>query len=215
MKKLFSIAVLFTILSSLFTSEAQAQGLSFGLKGGYNITKMDLDKVSGWSSAYDMGKSNKNGWYIGPTLKVSLPGGLGFDGSVFYDQRKTEVESETVTMKYVYVPINVRYNIGLGSIAGIYVAAGPQIGFNVGDTDIDLNYLDETKATVNDTFQLKKSTFGFNLGAGIHVSHLEVGVVYCIPLGNTADIKGNIAGDIKDKYDVKSNTLQVSAAYYF
>lgn len=214
MKKL--IGLLFAAVALLTSAPFQAQGLKFGLKAGYNITNMDLDKVSGWSSAYEMGKSNKNGWYVGPTLKLSLPGGLGFDGSVFYDQRKSEINGESIKMKSVYVPINVRYNIGLGGVAGIYFAAGPQIGFNVGDTDIDLNYLDETKTAVKDKFQLKKSTFGINLGAGVNVlSHLEVGVVYCIPLGNTADIKGDVAGNIKDKYDVKSNTLQVSAAYFF
>ena len=44
---------------------------------------------------------------------------------------------------------------------------------------------------------------------------LEVGAVYSIPLGNTADLDiGNLQSTF-DQYSVKSNTFQVSAAIYF
>lgn len=217
MKKFFTAFVV--AMAMVVVTPAQAQGVKFGIKGGYNITSMDFKNVSGLQSVYDMGKENKNGWYIGPSVKVSLAAGLGADIAALFDQRKTEVEGEDVTMKYIYVPVNLRYNIGLGGAAGIYLAAGPQVGFNVGDTDIDLKYFDDTKQQINDKFQLKKATFGINLGAGVYLSkHLEVGAVYNIPLGNTADIEGTVADvakTIQDKYDVKSNTFQVSAAFYF
>ena len=213
MKKLISTLVV--AVAMMVATPAQAQGVQFGVKGGYNITSMDFDEVSGWQSAYDMGKDNKNGWYIGPTVKISIAAGLGADGAIFYDQRKTEIEGESVTMKSVYVPINLRYNIGLGSLGGIYLAAGPQFGFGVGDTEFDF----KDKSSYQNTFQMKKATFGVNLGAGVYLfKHLEVGAVYNIPLGKTADIKGSvtsIADNMQDKYDVKSNTFQVSAAIYF
>ena len=195
---------------------ASAQSVKFGVKGGYNITSMDIDKNSTFSSLKDMAKENKNGWYIGPTLKASLVAGLGVDIAAFYDQRKSEVEGEKVKQQYVYVPLNLRYNIGLGGLGGIYIAAGPQVGFNIGDTEFDLG---DTQQQVKDKFQLKKSTFGINVGAGVYLfKHLEVGAVYNIPLGNTADIEGSVvtaAQDLQKKYDVKSNTFQISAAIYF
>ena len=219
MKKLLSM--LFVAVALTVSAPAQAQGLKFGVKGGFNITSMDIDKSSTANSVYQMGKDNKNGWYIGPTVKLSLIGGLGLDAAAFYDQRKTEVgaDADEVKQQFVYVPVNLRYNFGLGGIGGIYLAAGPQFGFNVGDSDFNVTDLSDTQEKINSKFQLKKATFGINLGLGVYLfKHLEVGAVYNIPLGNTADIKGNavnVADNMQKNYDVKSNTFQVSAAIYF
>lgn len=219
MRKSFSM--LLVAVALMVSAPVQAQGVSFGVKGGFNITSMDIDKSSTATSVYQMGKENKNGWYIGPSVKLSLAGGLGFDGAIFYDQRLTEVgvDADEVKQQFIYVPINLRYNLGLGSLGGIYIAAGPQFGFNVGDTDFDVKDFSDTQQKINSKFQLKKATFGVNLGAGVYLfKHFEVGAVYNIPLGNTADIKGDaigIAENLQKNYDVKSNTFQVSAAIYF
>ena len=51
------------------TWSVQAQGLKFGVKGGLNISKMSFSK-----DVFD--SDNKTGFYVGPTIKLSLP--LGF-----------------------------------------------------------------------------------------------------------------------------------------
>ncbi len=208
MKKGFSVFLFVAAL--LMASPAQAQGVKFGIKGGFNITDMKFDKSSTASSTYQMGKENKNGWYAGLTAKGTLIGGLGFDIAALYDQRETEVIGETIKQQYIYVPLNLRFNIGLGSMASVYLAAGPQFGFNIGDSKIEWqNPVDYAQ----NKFQLKKSTIGVNVGAGITLlKFLELGAVYNIPLGNTADF--DIQNAIEE-YDVKSNTFQVSAAIYF
>ena len=210
MKKGFSVFLFVAAL--LMASPAQAQGVKFGIKGGFNITDMKFDKSSTASSNYQMGKENKNGWYVGLTAKGTLIGGLGFDIAAFYDQRETEVNGETVKQKFIYVPLNLRFNIGLGSLASVYLAAGPQIGFNIGDSEIEWKTATDY---AQNKFQLKKSTFGVNIGAGVTVlKFLEVGAVYSIPLGNTADLDiGNLQSTF-DQYSVKSNSFQVSAAIY-
>lgn len=211
MKKVFTSMLL--LAAMLVAMPAQAQGVKFGVKGGYNITSMKIDDAA--ASV----KDNKNGWYVGPTVKVSLLAGLGVDGAIFYDQRETELEgtAEPIKQQSILVPINLRYNIGLGGLAGIYGAVGPQFGFNVGDADFSLK---NAVSQVEDKFQLKKATFGINVGAGVYLlKRLEVGFVYNIPLGNTADYsEGTALGgtvEAAKKFDVKSNTWQVSAAVYF
>lgn len=207
MKKIFS-AILFAA-ALLVASPTQAQGVKFGIKGGFNITDMKFDKSSTANSIYQMGKENKNGWYAGLTAKGTLIGGLGFDIAALYDQRETEVNGETIKQQYIYVPLNLRFNIGLGSMASVYLAAGPQFGFNIGDSKIEWQNLVDN---AQNKFQLKKSTIGVNVGAGITLlKFLELGAVYNIPLGNTADF--DIQNAIEE-YDVKSNTFQVSAAIY-
>ena len=194
------------LLVAAMTVSAQAQGIKFGLKGGLDIVNLSFDK-----NVFDT--SNKLGWFIGPSLKVSLPvPGLGVDIAALYDQKKSEVNNETITQKSIIVPVNARFSFGVGSAASIYLAAGPQFGFNVGD--------DEFKWTTNgveNTFQLKKSAFSVNLGAGIYFSrNLEIGFAYNIALGSTADATWGKATDPKSlSDDTKPKSWHISAAYYF
>ena len=60
---------------------------------------------------------------------------------------------------------------------------------------------------------MNTSSFSWNVGVGINAfSHLQLGVTYNIPLGNTAEIDG--LSTLK-KMDVKNNNWQVRVAYMF
>lgn len=84
MKKIVSLVLLLTAM----TLSLQAQGVKFGLKGGLNISKMSLNK--------DVIKSdNQTGFYVGPTVKISLPLSFGLDIAALYDQRSADVETGT------------------------------------------------------------------------------------------------------------------------
>ena len=192
MKKFFTL-VLVAALSAM-PSMMQAQ-VKFGVKAGLNVTQMSLsqDVVS---------KSNQEGFFVGPTVKVTLPlVGLGVDASALYDQRDAKFGDEKVSQRSINVPINLRYGIGLGSLASVYLAAGPQFGFNIGQK----NYGE-------DGFKFKDSNFSVNVGAGVSViSHLEVGFTYNIAVGKT----GEISWTDGTKINARANSWQVSAAYYF
>ena len=100
--------------------------------------------------------------------------------------------------------------IGPAVRVGFPVPAGPQFGFNVGDTDFTLK-----NGVTHDTseYRLKKSSFSVNVGGGfVLIDNLEIGVTYNIALGKTADITW---GGVKDAYDTKNNAWQIHAAYYF
>lgn len=188
------------------TMSMQAQLLKFGVKGGLDVISMSFD-----SKVFNT--SNKAGWFIGPTAQVNLIAGLGADIAAFYDQKTVEVNDETIKMKSILIPLNARYKFGFGKTAGIYVAAGPQFGFNVGDSEFDWKEKDSYKST----FQLKKSSFSINLGAGVYVTkHLEVGFTYNIAMGKTADVEQYTKDDVKQYTDdSKAKSWQISAAYFF
>lgn len=192
MKKFFTL-VLVAALSAM-PSMMQAQ-VKFGVKAGLNVTQMSLsqDVVS---------KSNQEGFFVGPTVKVTLPlVGLGVDASALYDQRDAKFGDEKVSQRSINVPINLRYGIGLGSLASVYLAAGPQFGFNIGQK----NYGE-------DGFKFKDSNFSVNVGAGVSViSHLEVGFTYNIAVGKTGELSWTDGA----KINARANSWQVSAAYYF
>ena len=202
MKRFFYLVVLF----SAMTMAVQAQNVKFGVKGGLDIQDMKFD-----NSVFNT--DNKLGWFVGPTLQISLPiGGLGVDIAGLYNQKKYEVNGESIKQQNILIPVNARLNLGIGSTAGLYVAAGPQFSFNIGDDKFEWK-----KDNVENTFQLKKSAFSVNLGAGIYFSdHLEIGFAYNIALGSTADATWGKATDpaaLND--DTKPKSWQISAAYYF
>ncbi len=174
---------------------AQAQGFKFGLRGGVNLTSLSLSE-----SAMDNLKSNSAGFYVGPTVKFTLPLiGLSFDASALYDQRKAEVAGEDLTTRSLAIPVNVRYGWGLGSLADIFLFAGPQVAFNFADGP--------TNWTMN------KSQFSVNVGIGTTLfSHLEVKANYNIACGKTAEFQ---VADVATNFTAKSNAWQIGLAYWF
>ena len=83
MRKFFTLVVL--VAAPLVAIPAQAQ-FKFGLKGGLNITDMSF-------SSDVLESSNRAGFFIGPTVKFTLPiVGLGVDASALYDQREANVK---------------------------------------------------------------------------------------------------------------------------
>lgn len=205
---LLSIVLVLTMAMAV-----QAQHVKFGFKGGLDIVDMKFSEEV-------FNTSNKVGWFVGPTLQASIIAGLGADISAFYDLKQYELttgqstsgttsKTENIKQRSVLVPINVRYKIGLGETAGVYLAAGPQFAFNIGDDYKDI-FKDDA---LQSTFQLKKSNLSINLGAGVYLSeHFEVGFAYNIALGSTAD--ANWKNSTKD-IDSKPKSWQISAAYLF
>ena len=195
MKK-FITAILLAVAMAL---PSQAQ-ISFGLKGGLNLTSLSLD-----NSTAEKGISNKSGFYIGPTAKFTLPiVGLGVDASILYDQRQAKVKAtdESIKMQTIQIPINARYSFGLGDIASIFLFAGPQFGFNVGSKDKKYNVGD---------LSFKSAQISGNVGIGaMFINHLQVNVNYNFALSKSAEISygGN---NVK----AKGNAWQIGVAYYF
>ena len=191
------------IICHLPFNEAQAQ-VSFGIKGGLNETKLSLNQ-----SDLEESISNKSGFFIGPTVRFTLPIlSLGMDAAVLYDQREAEVKDtgEKLQQKSVQIPIHARYGFGLGAFASLYLYAGPQFGFNVGG--------DTEKQKVSD-WSLKTANISGNAGLGLmFANHLQVSVNYNFALSKNAEYKV-IKNGVEDNAKVKNNAWQIALAYYF
>ena len=193
MKKVLSTLALMACLMMAMPAQAQ---LKFGLKGGLNISKVTF-------SASDINSDNRTGFFIGPMAEFTIPViGVGIDAAALYTQSgaemKYENESYDKNLKTIEIPVNLKYNFGVGSMAGVYVAAGPQFGFNVGSG----NFGD---------YDMKDCNTTFNVGAGVKlISHLQIGVNYNFSINKVAKYE-----EEGKKYDMKKNTWQVSLAYLF
>lgn len=201
--------LLVMIVTMTAANNASAQ-IKFGLKGGVNVTDMSLN-----SSVFDA--SNRTGFFVGPTIKVQLPlVGLGIDASALYDQREAKIKvgntttKETLRSQAINVPINLRYGWGLSSLANIFLFAGPQFGFNVGDKD--------QKIDEKSTWSVKNSNFSLNFGAGVTLlSHLQLTANYNVVCGKTSDatITEGIEQLTNKEVRSRANAWQIALAYYF
>jgi len=199
MKKFLTVVVLFAALMTATPAKAE---LKFGLKGGLNLTNLSIN-AHGWD------KSNQAGFFIGPTVKFTLPiVGLGFDASALYDQRKGKIEDLDIKQQSIQIPINVRYGFGLGSTASIYLFAGPQFGFNVGSKTVE-NILDGT-------WTFKGSNVSANVGLGVMLlSHLQISANYNFALSKTGELESAGLLSQSFKENAKMNAWQIAVAYYF
>lgn len=192
------IYILLLTLPFAFTAHAQSS-LKFGVKAGLNISEMRFDKTI-------VNKDNNAGFFIGPMLDVKLPIiGISFDVAALFDQQKLGAGEEKENLKFIDIPLNVKYNLGLGDFLTVYFATGPQLSFNIGDDDI-----------LEHEYELKSSQFSWNVGAGVKLlKHLIVGYHYNIGLGDYADRKDLNTQEVIDTVKKKDGTHHVSVAYIF
>ena len=152
MKKIFGALMIAVCIGMAMPAQAQ---IHFGVKGGLNLSKASFSNVS-----ENFKKDNFTGFFIGPMAEFNIPiVGLGVDAALLFAQRGIKVsegnEDYTVKQNGIDIPVNLKYTIGLGSLAGIYFAAGPDFYFDfAGNKTIEGVKTDKKKAEV-----------GINVGA--------------------------------------------------
>ena len=108
MKKLYTTLAIAIAMLVAIPSQAQ---ISWGVRAGANLVNMKM-------SGDVLGSKNKAGFYVGPTVKFTVPlVGLSFDASALYDQRTAKVtanvngieEESQVKQQTIQIPINIRY----------------------------------------------------------------------------------------------------------
>ena len=194
------IFLLVTIVCISVNSEAKVK---FGLRGGANITKMSFDKDV-------VDSKNTNGFYLGPTVKIGLPLGFDIDGSVVYSQWKVETDvfnanNTPIELKHkaIDIPLNLRKGFGLGDKASVFLFAGPQFSFNIGNKDLhDIGWT------------WKDSDISINLGVGaMLLNHIEVKANYNIPCGKTGSF--NVENAVVKNISGKKKGWQIGGEKYF
>lgn len=193
-------------MMAFFAAVANGQGIYFGVKGGINNTKLHTD----WEGVT---LDSDYGWFAGPTLRIDILPFFGVQGSAFYSQNQSKINGVKIKQKSVIIPLDARLNIPVNDDTGIFLSTGPQFGFNTGEDDYNIFGSDSSSAKENiqNTFQLKKSMFSWNFGAGISLTkHIELGFVYSVALAKTGEIK-----DFTKEDKAKSRGWQASATIYF
>lgn len=223
MKKLFTLCMVL-MLTLTASTQAQAQSFNYGIVAGYNLTKLNYKG----SAKENFTSDNKSGWFVGPKITFNTVLGLGFDASLQYSQRKLNITenvynangeiisdlSQSETYRTIEIPINLRYNIGLGKMAGVFIYTGPQFGFALQNMDWD-------NLGSGNNFSRENMNTTWNIGAGIRLlNHLEASIGYNFALGKAGkaivnDLGGIPTGSDAKELKYKANTFQLQVAYLF
>lgn len=210
-------ALIVCSLALLSFIPASAQ-FSYGLRGGLNLVNNDITAVNEEAA---MNKDSYTGFFIGPMIEVQVPIiGIGVDAAVLYSQKGLQVsKEEDMKNQAVAVPVSLKYTLGLGNFASVFVAAGPEFDYKIGDLECKFQDGNDVKE-----FALEKSTWSINVGAGVKlINHIQAGINYNIPVSKegayklyenqnveTAANAANGAGDA-----IKASTLQFSLTWTF
>lgn len=205
MKKIWMAFVLAVLMMTAVEARAQVK---FGVKAGLNVSAMSFD-----NKVFDA--ANKDGFFIGPMVKFTVPVvGLSFDAAALFNQARAKVgggedtsAKTTVTQKTIDIPVNVRYGVGLGKVANIFLFAGPQWGINVGDKDFKWN--DKS------SYSLKNSALSVNIGLGTTVlDHLQVTANYNIACTKTASATMEVDGKTVEA-ESRNHCWKIAVGYWF
>ena len=192
-----------------YAAPAVAQTFDWGFVGGMNFSKL---KFKGGKAAAVYNSDQKCGWYIGPKVAFNTVIGIGVDASAQFSQCDLEINGETEHYRSIELPINIRYNLGLGKKLGVYVATGPQFGFA-------LNHMSWDRFGSGSNFDRRNMVTTWNIGGGLRLlNHLEVGIGYNVAMSKTGEaILGNFVGNkyVGKAVKYRHNTVQVQVAYMF
>ena len=186
------------------TIPIQAQ-FYWGVKGGVNLGSSDLAILVKEQNALNL--DNYTGFFVGPKLEVRIPTlGLGMEGSVLYAQKGLALTDKDIfRQNSLLVPLNLKYSFGVGNKANIFITAGPEFGYNAGETEALVNTLiygsnsyqpigGEIKAYI-----IQKSTLNVNVGLGITLfDHLQMAVNYNMPWEKNGDFVYIKASEIEN-----------------
>lgn len=207
MKKIF-----FTILaiSALATTNAQASIFNWGVTGGMNITKTEVDEtdfIKNWSP------DSETGWYAGLQFRIVVPiVGVGVDfGAVYTQETLTLPDNNKEDIGYLSVPVHLRYELKLPLINDAltpYIFTGPQASYNIQEID----------DKVADTFKSEDLVWHWDLGAGVVLfDHIQVSYHYGFPLTNTGEYMNPAFGTTTQQVesDWKMGTHHLGLTLYF
>ena len=230
MKKIASILMVLSLLAAV---PAQAQ-LKFGVKAGANIASMSghssddlLNSVKN-AASYQAGVLMQVGFgkfAIQPELIYSVKGAsLSNNGSNSVLNAYGALTGNTVPnslelqSSYLELPINLQYGFSLGSLARVYVQAGPYASYLVADKlkSDDNGFYDAYKQTLEELGgdPLNKLDYGVGVGAGVEVLFLQLAVKYDFGLAEMKEVTA-AGADVNLFSGLKNRNLSISLGFLF
>lgn len=208
MRKITFMAMVAAAL--LLAAPAQAQ-FCWGIRGGVNLSNNDLTTLKDKNTAFSV--DNYTGFFIGPKAEVRIPIlGFGVEAAALYAQKGMVLAENTKFKQNSFqIPLNIKYSFGLGNVANLFIAAGPEFGFNIGETQKIVSTLvfDDAHSKPStgavQGYVAEKSTLSINIGLGVTLlKHLQAAINYNMPWGKTGEFVYISADEIDNAENIKN-----------
>jgi hypothetical protein len=189
-----SVAVIVFILG-LFSTQIVKSQIQFGVKGGLNVTDLNIygpNVTSGIKAGIDFN--------AGILANIQVSESFFIQPEVVYSAQGGSVKDSSGTLKYDYinVPVLLQYHLS----SGLFFESGPQLGFllssNYNTEHLNLNVKDQSKTT----------DFSWAFGVGYKFTGINLGLDlrYNLGITNTSLVNGFV---------VKNSVFQFGVFYLF
>lgn len=185
---------LFSLLLLFITVQSFAQ-VKFGVKAGLNLSNMtEKDDVHTYSNNYKM----KTGFHLGVTAEFPISEFFSFEPALLYSTKgfidKDLDYKATASVNYLEIPMNAIYKINLGGTM-MLISAGPYLGFALSGkykgTEHGLDFDESINIGNNeDTDDIKALDYGLNIGVGVEIKQIIIGLQYGLGLANISTYTG-------------------------
>ena len=179
--------LLLDVVTVLGVTNANAQKIKFGAKGGLNFASIsgdntkDIDAVAAFN--------------FGLLSEIPISDKFSFQPELMYSGQGYGFDDNTIALSYLNIPLMGKYYV----TKGLSLEAGPQIGF--------LLAAKNEKTDVKDSF--KTVDFGVNFGLGYKLENgLNFGARYNLGLTDINNLEGSSSKN-------KNGVFQVSVGYFF
>ncbi len=218
-------AILFTV-----TTGVAAQDVSFGIRGGLNLTNFIGDDAEFTDNGDTVSPDSKLGINLAGYANIPLTGQFSVQPELIYSQKGAKyTDSDTIfdvdyeslvkwNLTYLEIPVLVKINFDQGEDMIPYLYAGPSVSLNLvaeTENEVETTFQGETQTTT-ETRDIKDDTadmdFGLVIGGGVELA-----------TGVTADIRYTMGlvsvddpdDDTEDPADVYNSAISIMVGYSF
>jgi hypothetical protein len=219
-----------SIIFLLFAISLNISGQTFGIKAGYNLPFMVIEK-SEYAIPYDTYvKSTKlsSGYHFGGTIEFpvykmfSFETGLIFSNTGYKQSYEETIWPEPLNVTEAYnigflnIPLTAKASFPVGSV-NIYGFAGGYFGIGLaGSIKTKVIYGDTTESekrsikwgSEQGADDFKRFDYGITFGAGVVVKSFQVGIAYNMGLANLSPAS-------KAGSNINNSVLGLSVGYMF
>jgi hypothetical protein len=201
------ITLLIVLLFAGISTSSFAQ-IRFGAKAGVNIANVTV-KNDPLNGSY----KSLIGFHIGITAEVPLSEKLFFEPALLFSTKGFKFDNPLIkgstNINNLELPLNLTYKFDVSSLK-LFALAGPYVGLALsGKTKVDGQDSESIKIGNNkDEDKYKPLDFGLNLGAGVEIRNITIGIQYGFGL---ASISTTTAND----FSMKNNVIGISVGYKF
>ena len=198
MKKIFQVLAI--------SATAMISAQSFGVKGGANIATISKEKS--WDDT-----NARIGYYVGVYMHAPVNSIFSIQPEVLYNSVGVKYEnsktSHSLGLDYVSVPIMFQFE----PIPKLFVEAGPQFSFLVGNSDRNITDDVVTIKKYRNNSNYNSFDLSGAVGLGFRINNITIGARYLVGF---TDIKksGSTTWSNDDK-ELRNNALQIGLQYGF